>query len=107
MTQRMVATLELAIFIVVQGNMRCSLTSQLTLIGDIADKTKYPSGIDILFLMEPLPVTKTNTIQGIPDDIFYLLCRKIGLCSPCNHKFYFLEMSSILYKRHKCLPGKT
>ena len=34
-------------FYCLQGNMRRSLTSQLTLIGDIADKSKYPNGIDI------------------------------------------------------------
>ena len=32
-----------------QGNMRRSKVSLLTLMGDIADKSKYPNGIDILF----------------------------------------------------------
>ena len=65
-------------FYCLQGNMRRSLTSQLTLIGDIADKPKYPNGIDILFLTEPLLITKTNTIQGIPEDIFTCYVEKSG-----------------------------
>ena len=54
-----------------------SLTSQLTLIGDIADKYKYPNGINILFLKEPPLVTKTNMIQGIPDEIFTCFVEKL------------------------------
>ena len=65
-------------FYCLQGNMMHSLTSQLTLIGDIADKSNYPNGINILFLMEPLLVTKTNTIQGIPDEIFTCFVEKSG-----------------------------
>ena len=80
-----------------QGNMMRSITSQLSLVRDIADKKKYPGGIDILFLTEPPLVIKINTIQGIPDDIFTCYGEKIGPCSPCNKKCYFLEMSTILW----------
>ena len=55
-----------------------SKTSQLSLMVDIADKKKYHGGINILFLMEPLLVTKSNTIQGIPDDIYTCFVEKQG-----------------------------
>ena len=37
---------------------------------DIADKTKYPKGFDILFLMEQPKVIKYNTLPDIPDNIY-------------------------------------
>ena len=61
-----------------QGNMRCSKVSLLTLMGDIADKTKYPQGIDVLFLTEPPTVTKSNTLSDIPDDIYNCFMEKSG-----------------------------
>ena len=70
-----------------QGNMRCSITSQLTLIGDIADKTKYHNGIDILFLTEPPLVTKTNMLQVIPDNIFTCYVEKLGYAALVTRNF--------------------
>ena len=46
--------------------------------GDIADKTKYPQCIDVLFLMEPPTVTKSNTLSDIPDDINNCFEEKLG-----------------------------
>ena len=56
----------------------CSITSQLSLMVDIADKKKYPKGIQILFLTEPPLVTKANKIKGIPDDVFTVFVEKSG-----------------------------
>ena len=56
--------------------MMRSKTSQLSLMVDIAGKKKYPGGINILFLTEPPLVTKSNTIQGISDDIYSCFVEK-------------------------------
>ena len=58
--------------------MRCSKVGLLTLMGDIADKTKYPQGIDVMFLMEPPTINKSNTLLDIPDDIFNCFEEKSG-----------------------------
>ena len=55
--------------------------------GDIADKSKYPNGINILFLTEPPLVTKPNTIQGIPDDIFTCFVEKLGCAALATKGF--------------------
>ena len=59
-----------------QGNMRCSKPSLLSLFIDIANKNIYPKGIDILFLMEPPRITKANKLADIPDNIFNCFAEK-------------------------------
>ena len=61
-----------------QGNMRLSKPSVLSLFGDIANKNIYHKGIDILFLMEPPRITKTNKLADIPEDIFNCFAEKSG-----------------------------
>ena len=58
--------------------MRLSKVSLHTLMVDIADKTKYPKGFDILFLIEPPKITKSNTLPDIPDDIYNCFAEKLG-----------------------------
>ena len=45
---------------------------------DIADKTKYPNGFDILFLMEPPKMTKSNTLPDNRDNIYNCFEDKSG-----------------------------
>ena len=64
-----------------QGNMMRSITSQLSLMVDIADNKKYPKGIQILFLMEPPLVTKSRVylmmfIQFLLKNLFELLLQQ-------------------------------
>ena len=61
-----------------QGNMRHSKASLLSLFIDIANKNKYHNGIDILFLMEPPLITKANTLSDVPDNIFNCFAEKSG-----------------------------
>ena len=61
-----------------QGNMRRSKPSLLSLFGDIANKNIYPKGIDILFLTEPPRITKANKLADIPDKIFNCFAEKSG-----------------------------
>ena len=58
--------------------MRQSKVSLHTLMVDIADKTKYPKGNDILLIMEPPNITKSNTLPDIPDDIYNCFAEKLG-----------------------------
>ena len=58
--------------------MRQSKVSMHTLMVDIAVKTKYPKGFDILFLMEPPSITKSNTLPDIPDNIYNCFAEKSG-----------------------------
>ena len=61
-----------------QGNMRRSKVSLQTLMVYILDKTKYPNSIDILFLMEPPNIAKSNTLPDIPDYIYNCFAEKSG-----------------------------
>ena len=61
-----------------QGNMRRSKPSLLSLFVDIANKNIYPKGINILFLTEPPRITKANKLADILDDIFNCFAEKSG-----------------------------
>ena len=61
-----------------QGNMRCSKPSLLSLFLDIANKKNHPKGVDILFLTEPPHITTTNKLSDIPDDIYNVFTKKSG-----------------------------
>ena len=61
-----------------QGNMRHSKPSLLSLFGDIANKNIYPKCINIIFLTEPPQITKANKLADIPDNIFNCFAEKSG-----------------------------
>ena len=75
-----------------QGNIRWSKVSLRTLMVDIADKTKYPKGIDILLLTKPPNITKSNTLPDIPNNIYNCFAEKSGHAALAT----IVEMSTIL-----------
>ena len=53
-----------------QGNMRRSKPSLLTLLVDAANKTTHPNGVDIFFITEPPTVCKTNKLSNVSNDTY-------------------------------------
>ena len=61
-----------------QGNMWRSKPCLLSLLVDVANKTIYPKGVDIIFLMEPPSVTITNKLSNVPNDIYNVITENSG-----------------------------
>ena len=53
-----------------QGNMRRSKPSLLTLLVDAANKTTHPNGVEIFLITEPPTVCTTNKLSNVPNDIY-------------------------------------
>ena len=62
-----------------QGNMRRSKPSLLTLLVDAANKTTHPNGVDIFLITEPPTVHKTNKLSNVSNDTMFLQKLKAGL----------------------------
>ena len=52
-----------------QGNMRRSRPSLLTLLVDAANKTTHPNGVDIFLITGPPTVRKTNKLSNVSNDV--------------------------------------
>ena len=88
-----------------QGNMRQSKVSLHTLMVDIADKSKYPNGIDILFQTEPPNITKSNTLPDIPDDIYNCFADKSGRAALVTKGFTLWRCPTILCMQYSSVPS--
>ena len=61
-----------------QGNMRRSKPSLLTLLVDAANKKTHPNGLNIIFLTEPPTIRETNKLLNVPGDIYNVFVERGG-----------------------------
>ena len=62
-----------------QGNMRQSKPSLLTLLVDAANKKTHPLGVQIFFITEPPTICVPNKLSNVPGDTYNVFAEKRGM----------------------------
>ena len=86
-----------------QGNMRRSKPSLLTLLVDTANKTIHPNGVDIFLITEPPTVCATNKLLNVSNDIYNVFTEIKGRAAIITTGI--VSWRSVLCTRHNCLPN--